>query len=203
MSLNPSNPFSNLQLGIAITGSFCTFSSCFVQLKKLKEAGATLYPIISDHAATINSRFGKADEQLKQIAEICEKPPVQTIEGAEPFGPKIHLDAMIILPCTGNTIGKLAHAITDTPVLMAAKAHLRNQRPLILFLSSNDALGLNMQNIGVLMNSKNIYFVPFGQDDYNKKPNSMISHLDLIEDTIVAALHGQQLQPVIVSPFAK
>lgn len=200
MSHNLSNSLSNLHIGIGITGSFCTFASCFEQFQKMKEAGATLYPIVSNNAASINSRFGTAEEHLKLISEICEKQPVQTIEGAEPFGPKIHLDAMIILPCTGNTIGKLAHAITDTPVLMAAKAHLRNQRPLVLFLASNDALGMNMQNIGLLMNTKNVYFVPFGQDDYSSKPNSMISHFSFINATIQAAIKGQQLQPVVLGP---
>lgn len=202
MSLKTSNSLENLRIGIAITGSFCTFASAFQQISALKEAGATLYPIVSDHAASIDSRFGKAADQMQKITDICGRSPVTTIAQAEPFGPSIPLDIMVILPCTGNTIGKLSHAITDTPVLMAAKAHLRNQRPLVLAMASNDALGFNLQNIGILMNSKNIYFVPFGQDDPVKKPNSMISHLDRLHDTILQALNGTQLQPVIVSPFS-
>ena len=203
MSRNPYSPLAGLKIGIGMTGSFCTFSNCFDQLTLLKEAGAELFPIVSTHAATICSRFGTAAEHLDRITEICHKQPITSIEGAEPFGPKVALDLMVILPCTGNTLAKLAHAITDTPVLMAAKAHIRNQRPLILALSSNDALGLNLSNIGILLNSKNIYFVPFGQDDYKKKPNSMIAHLQYLPETMLSALNGKQIEPILISPFSK
>ena len=124
-----------------------------------------------------------------------------TIPDAEPIGPKGYLDALVIAPCTGNTMAKLCNGITDTPVLMAAKAHLRNEKPLIISMSSNDALGMNLKNIGMLMNMKNIYFVPFGQDNYQKKPNSMIAHVELIAETVEAALEGRQIQPIVRSPF--
>ena len=203
MSHNPESSLDGKKIGIAITGSFCTFSKLFTELEKLKEAKAELYRILSYHAATLDSRFSTSKEHLKRLEEICERPVITTIPEAEPFGPKYHMDAMVIFPCTGNTLSKLANSITDTPVLMAAKAHLRNNRPLILSLSTNDALGLCMKQLGLLMNAKHIYFVPYGQDDYVKKPNSMTAHVEQLQDTIVAALHGQQLQPVIQSPFKK
>lgn len=203
MSLNPSNPLAGKKIGIAITGSFCTFQKLYEELTHLKELGADLYPVFSYHVATLDSRFGTAEEHRKIIEDITGKKIIDTIPGAEPFGPKMKMDAMVILPCTGNTLSKLANAITDTPVLMAVKAHLRNNRPLILSISSNDALGLNMKHLGLLMNSKNIYFVPYGQDDYEKKPNSLIAHVELLSDTILAALNGNQLQPVLKSPFKK
>jgi dipicolinate synthase subunit B len=196
------NRLEGLKIGVAITGSFCTFSKLLEQLEQLKACGADLYPILSYHAATLDSRFGTAAEHRERIEAIANRPAITTIPEAEPFGPKLKMDVMVILPCTGNTLSKLANAITDTPVLMAAKAHLRNNRPLILAIASNDALGLSMKHLGLLMNAKNIYFVPYGQDDYETKPNSMIAHVDLLCDTIVNALDGRQLQPVIQSPFA-
>ena len=126
---------------------------------------------------------------------------IYSIPEAEPIGPKALFDVVVIAPCTGNTMAKLANGITDSTALMAAKAHLRNNRPLVIAISTNDALGMNLKNIGQLMNVKNIYFVPFGQDNYNKKPNSMIAHLDRTVDTVILALEGKQLQPVVVSPF--
>ena len=201
MCHNPSNPLSGKKIGVAITGSFCTFTKLYEQLTVLNEAGADLYPVISYHVGSLDSRFGTATEHAAKIEELTGKKPITTIPEAEPFGPKIKLDAMVIIPCTGNTLSKLANAITDTPVLMAAKAHLRNGRPLILSIASNDALGLSMKQLGLLMNAKNIYFVPYGQDDYKAKPNSMIAHVEQLSDTIEAALEGRQLQPVPKSPF--
>lgn len=192
--------FSNKNIGIGLTGSFCTFSNIFKEIDKLSKTNANITTIFSNHAATTNSRFGESEVFLRKAEEISKKPPITTITGAEPIGPKGLLDLLIIAPCTGNTLSKLANGISDTPVLMAAKAHLRNNRPLVIFLSTNDALGMNLKNIGILLNTKNIYFVPFGQDNYISKPNSMIAHMDLIEDTIKMAFEGKQIQPVIKSP---
>lgn len=191
--------FSNKKIGIAITGSFCTYDKVFSEMEKLVDTGANLYTIFSENAASIDSRFGNAEDFLSAAEKLTGKKPITTIQDAEPIGPQGYLDILVIAPCTGNTLSKLANGITDTPVLMAAKAHLRNQKPLVISLSTNDALGLNLKNIGILFNAKNIYFVPFGQDNYKTKSNSMISHTEFIMDTIAAALEGIQLQPVIRS----
>ena len=186
-----------LKIGVAFTGSFCTFAEAIETLKILKKEGAELYPILSFQTQRIDSRFGTAEDFRKRIEEVCRRRAMDSIETAEPIGPKALLDLLIILPCTGNTIAKLACAITDSPVLMAAKAHLRNEKPLLLAISTNDALSMNLKNIGLLMNVKNIYFVPFGQDAPYKKHNSMIAHLDRLLPAAEAALDGKQLQPVI------
>ncbi len=189
---------SKCNVGFAITGSFCTFDKVKIEIKKMAELGMNIIPIFSSHAARYDTRFGKADEFVAKIEEITGNKGLFTICEAEPIGPKGYLDALVIAPCTGNTLAKLNNGITDTAVLMAAKAHLRNNKPLIISVSTNDAMGMNFKNIGMLMNTKNIYFVPFEQDDYIKKPNSLISKLDLIPDTIEAALDGKQLQPLLV-----
>ena len=191
----------NVKIGIAFTGSFCTYNSVFPELEKLADKGAYIQTIFSNTSQSIDSRFGEARNFLERAKDITGNDPILTIEGAEPIGPKALLDILVILPCTGNTLAKLSHGITDSPVLMAAKAHLRNDRPLVLSLSTNDALGMNLKNIGLVLNVKNIYFVPFGQDDPIKKPNSMIAHTSLLVPTLEQALHGKQLQPVIQSPF--
>ena len=188
-----------LTVGVAITGSFCTFSKLKEELNVLKALGAELIPIFSLQTQRINSRFGKAEDFMKEIELITECKGIYTITEAEPIGPKSLLDVLVIAPCTGNTLAKLAIGITDTPVLMAAKAHLRNEKPLVLSVSTNDALGSNFKNIGTLMNKKQVFFVPFGQDDCKAKPNSMIAHMEFMPDTIYAALKGKQIQPVIVS----
>lgn len=188
-------------VGLAITGSFCTFDKITLVIEQLVEDGAHVIPIFSDNAQTLDTRFGQADEFVKQIEKITGHEAIRTIEGAEPIGPKSYLDVLVIAPCTGNTMAKLCNGITDTPVLMAAKAHLRNEKPLVISMSSNDALGMNLKNIGMLMNMKNIYFVPFGQDNYVKKPNSMIAHVELLGETIEEALKGKQIQPLVRSPF--
>lgn len=185
------------KIGVALTGSFCTYQKVFEQIKKLQEAQAEIVTIFSDASQKINSRFGEAEGFMKEAERITGKKPLLTIDQAEPIGPKSLLDLLIILPCTGNTIAKLANGITDTPVLMAAKAHLRNDKPLLISISTNDALGMNMKNIGLLLNAKNIYFVPFGQDNPEKKPNSMIAKTDLVIPAAEAALEGRQYQPVI------
>lgn len=191
--------FCNANIGIAITGSFCTYDKIFIEMTKLVEAGANLYTIFSENASSMDTRFGNAKYFLSTAEELTGKKPITTIQEAEPIGPSGMLDILIISPCTGNTLSKLANGITDTPVLMAAKAHLRNNKPLVISLSTNDALGLNLKNIGTLLNTKNIYFVPFGQDNFKTKPNSMISHTELIMDTIADAMEGKQIQPVIDS----
>lgn len=193
--------FSNKNIGIALTGSYCTYDKIFTALDSLTHTGANLFTIFSDHASTTDSRFGACKDFLQKAEDLTGKKPIVTIPDAEPIGPKSLLDILVIAPCTGNTLSKLANGISDTPVLMAAKSHLRNNRPLVISLSTNDALGMNLKNIGILLNTKNIYFVPFGQDNYEKKPNSMIAHVGLLPETIEHALTGHQLQPVIRSPY--
>lgn len=185
------------KIGIAFTGSFCTYNRIFEELESLQKEGAIIQTIFSNTAQSIDSRFGTSDTFLKKAEEITGLPPILTIEGAEPIGPKSLLDLLVIFPCTGNTLAKLANGITDTPVLMAAKAHLRNDKPLLLSISTNDALGLNMKNIGLLINSKNIFFLPFGQDNPDKKPTSLVAHVELLIPSIEAALKKQQIQPLI------
>ena len=185
------------RIGVALSGSFCTYDKVFKELQKLVDEGAKVQTIFSDASQTIDSRFGKAEEFVQKAEKLTGIRPMRTIAEAEPIGPKELLDLLIILPCTGNTIAKLANGITDTPVLMAAKAHLRNEKPLLLSVSTNDALGMNMKNIGLLLNAKHIYFVPFGQDNPQKKPNSMIAHTELLLDAAKEALEGKQYQLVI------
>lgn len=187
-----------LKIGFALTGSSCNFSNVFPVLEDLATKGADIYPIISNAVGTFDTRFGLAEEWQYKLKEITCKEIIKTIVEAEPVGPKLKLDVLIVAPCTGNTIAKLANAITDTSVTMACKAHLRNQRPLILAVATNDGLGANAKNIGVLLNTKNIYFVPFGQDDAINKPNSLVAKFDKIEETIEAAIIGKQLQPLLV-----
>lgn len=184
-------------IGLAITGSFCTFARIEQEIKDLKETGAILHPIFSDHVQSIESRFGDTGAFIKRITEITGTDPVLTIEAAEPIGPGGYLDLLLIAPCTGNTLAKLAAGITDTPVLMASKAHLRNAKPLVISVSTNDAMGMNFKNIGELYNTKHIFFVPFGQDDPVKKPTSLIAHTGRIRETLMEALDGRQVQPVI------
>ncbi|HEX3021632.1 MAG TPA: dipicolinate synthase subunit B [Lachnospiraceae bacterium] len=188
-------------VGVAFTGSFCTNAKVLEAVKQIVAEGAHVKPIFSFNSQTINSRFGQAKEYMEKISEITSSAPILTIEDAEPLGPKNMLDILIIAPCTGNTLAKFCHGIIDTPVLMAAKGHLRNGKPLVLSISTNDALGINSRNIGDLLNMKNIYFVPFGQDDYIKKPNSMVAHVDLIIPTLEEALENRQIQPIVRSPF--
>ncbi len=185
------------KIGVAFTGSFCTYERVFIELKNLVQEGAQVQTIFSNAAQSIDSRFGNAEDFVKEAEKITGIAPMLTIAQAELIGPKGLLDLLVILPCTGNTIAKLANGITDSPVLMAAKAHLRNERPLLLSISTNDALGMNMKNIGLLLNAKHVYFVPFGQDNAEKKPNSMIAHTELLVPAAKAALEGKQYQPVI------
>ncbi|HKL80164.1 MAG TPA: dipicolinate synthase subunit B [Mobilitalea sp.] len=192
MTLNGRN------VGFALTGSFCTYDKVFPELERLNKEEANLYVIFSEASSSIDSRFGKAVDFLSRAEKITGRTPITTIIDAEKFGPSNLLDVLIIAPCTGNTLAKLANGITDSPVLMAAKGHLRNNKPLVIAISSNDSLGINLKNIGFLYNNKNVYFVPFGQDNYKSKPNSMVAHFEFILPTIIEALEGRQLQPLIV-----
>lgn len=185
-------------IGFAMCGSFCTFSKVIPQIKLLAEKGYNILPIMSEVAYTTDTRFGKASDFTEEIKSICNKEIIHTIHAAEPIGPKKLLDALIIAPCTGNTIAKLANGITDTSVTMAAKAHLRNQRPLIIAVSTNDGLGANSRNIGTLMGMKNVFFVPYGQDDPHKKTNSLVANMDKIYDTLSLAMDYSQIQPILL-----
>ena len=193
--------FSNFNIGYGITGSFCTFAKTKKEVIELTEMGANVIPIFSYQAQSCDTRLGNAEEFVDEICAITGNEGIRTIQQAEPIGPNNFLDIMVIAPCTGNTAARLCSGIIDTPVLMAAKAHLRNEKPLVISVSTNDALGMNFKNIGDLANMKNVYFVPFGQDNYEKKPKSMIAHVELIPETIEAALAGKQLQPMVQSPF--
>lgn len=184
-------------IGFALTGSFCTFQRAIEVLKVVKDRYGDVYPIMSEKAANTDTRFGKASEFIKEIETICERTIIKTIENAEPIGPKAFLDILVIAPCTGNTIAKIASGITDSSVSMAAKAHLRNDRPLLLAVSTNDGLSGNAANIGLLLNRKNVYFVPYYQDDPVKKPNSLISDFEKIPEAIEDALSGKQIQPLL------
>lgn len=188
---------SECKIGFAITGSFCTFDKVIPQIDILMSEGAEVTPIFSTNAYSFDTRFAKAEEYVEKIKAYTKKQPIHTIMQAEPIGPSKLFDCLVIAPCTGNTIAKLANGITDTPVLMAAKAHLRNNLPLVIAVSSNDALGINFQNIGKLMVMKHIYFVPFGQDHYVSKPNSLVADLNKLKETIIAALNGKQYEPIL------
>ena len=186
-------------VGFALCGSFCTFKKVIPQIKKLVDEGYKVIPIMSPTAYSTDTRFGKACDFNKEIEKICNEKIIYTISGAEPIGPKELLDALIIAPCTGNTLGKLANGISDTSVTLATKAHLRNQRPVIIAVSTNDALGTSARNIGTLMNSKYIYFVPMRQDDYINKPNSIVADFNYIPDTVREVLETKtQPQPILL-----
>lgn len=185
------------KIGFALTGSSCNFEFVFPEIEKLAKKGADIYPIISHAVDTFDTRFGTAEEWKQKFRDITGKELISTIVDAEPVGPKLNLDVLIVAPCTGNTVAKLANAITDTSVTMACKAHLRNQKPLVLAIATNDGLGANAKNIGLLMNTKNVYLVPLGQDDPHNKPNSLIAKFELIEETMEKAIEGKQLQPVL------
>lgn len=189
--------FSGVKIAFVMTGSFCTFSKAFEQAELLINSGAELIPIMSFNAFSISTRFGTAYENVSKFEQLCGKKIIATIEGAEPIGPQKMADIMLVAPCTGNTLSKLALSITDSPATMAVKSHIRNARPVVLAVSSNDALAGSNKNLGLLMNSKNYYFVPMSQDDCHNKPTSMVAEYHLIPQTIQYALQGQQIQPVI------
>jgi dipicolinate synthase subunit B len=187
-------------VGIALTGSFCTFDKVFPQIERLVSESANVYTIFSERSQITDTRFGSADTFLHKAGVITGNDPVTTFVEAEKLGPNNILDILVIAPCTGNTLAKMAHAITDSTVLMAAKGLLRNNKPVVIAVSSNDALSNNLKNIGMLITQKNLFFVPFSQDNYKGKPNSMVAQFDLILPTLEEALEGRQLQPVILAP---
>jgi dipicolinate synthase subunit B len=187
------------RIGLGITASHCTYEDVVPKIQDLRDAGATVIPIITQSVLTAATRFGTGEEWIEKIESLAGEKVVSTIVEAEPFGPKNPLDCMVIAPMTGNSISKFANAATDSPVLMAAKATLRNGSPVVLGISTNDALGLNGINIMKLLNSKNIYFIPFGQDDPFNKPNSLIADFTKMVDTISTAIHHKkQLQPLFI-----
>ena len=186
-----------MNIGFAMCGSFCTFSQVFPVMELLTRDYRVI-PIFSNATYTIDSRFGTAKEHVHVATDICSMEPLHTIAQVEPIGPKKLLDALVIAPCTGNTLAKLAHSIADTPVTMAAKSHLRNGRPVLVAVSTNDALAGAAENIGKLLARKHYYFVPFGQDDAKGKPTSMVADFSQIPDALAAALEGRQLQPILL-----
>ncbi|MFZ5640867.1 MAG: dipicolinate synthase subunit B [Bacillota bacterium] len=188
----------NVKVGFAMTGSHCTIKQVLEQVALFVKEGADVTPIISDSLDTADTRFGKAAELKKNLQEITGKAPIKSIVTAEPIGPNKLFDVVVVAPCTGNTLAKLAGGITDSPVLMAIKAHLRNQRPVVLSIATNDGLGMNAKNIGLLLNTKNIYMVPFGQDSPKAKANSLVAKIEFLVDTTAEALGGKQIQPILV-----
>lgn len=188
-------------VGFALTGSHCTFAETMPQIQRFVDAGAKVIPIASYSLMTTDTRFGSSEDWQKRLKDITGNDIISTIVDAEPLGPSKLLDVMVIAPCTGNTTAKLANAMTESPVLMAAKAQMRNLRPLVLAISTNDGLGLNAANIAKLLVAKNIFFVPYGQDAPAAKPNSLVARMDLIMETCEAALEGKQLQPMVIERF--
>ncbi|HZK27395.1 MAG TPA: dipicolinate synthase subunit B [Thermoclostridium sp.] len=186
------------KIGFGLTGSFCTLDKALVQMERLAFLGADILPVVSYMVKSTDTRFGSAQYFLDKIRIIAGKDYIDTIVNAEPIGPSTKLDLMVVLPCTGNTLSKLATGITDTPVTMACKAHLRNNRPLLLGIATNDGLGSNAKNIGLLQNTKNIFFIPFRQDSPEKKYTSLICRMDLFINAVEASLEGEQIQPVLV-----
>ncbi len=193
------NSLEGLKIGWALTGSHCTLEQYMEQMRKaIQEDGATVMPILSASVDGTDSRFGTAESWKKKMNDMGCAAPITKITTAEPIGPKKLCDVLVVAPCSGNTMAKLANGITDSSVLMAVKAHLRNERPVVLSIATNDALGFNAKNLGLLLNSKNIFMVPFGQDDPDKKPNSLLSDPQKIKDTILFALKGKQIQPLVL-----
>lgn len=185
------------RLGFALCGSFCTFSRAIDKMSELSER-YDIYPIMSQNAASIDTRFGTARGHIQKIEDICRKKVISDISAAEPIGPKDMIDILLIAPCTGNTLAKLANSVTDTSVTMAAKSHLRVQKPVVIALASNDSLAGTAKNLGHLLNYKNYFFVPFGQDNPIKKPFSIVSDFDKIDDTIQFAMKKEQIQPILI-----
>lgn len=189
---------SNLNLGVALCGSFCTFSKSIKVLEQLALLGINIYPIMSFNAYTTSTRFGENQNTNDKIECITQKKIIHTIKDAEPLGPKDIIDALLICPCTGNTLAKLNYGITDTPVLLAAKSLMRNNKPIIISLATNDGLTNSLKNIGGLLNRKGIYFVPLGQDEPQKKPFSLVADFSKVTDTLSLALNEHQIQPILI-----
>jgi dipicolinate synthase subunit B len=190
-----------IKIGFCMSGSFCTFGKAFLQAERLVDMGAVLTPVLSFNAAKISTRFGTCDENVSRIEKICGAKAIMTLEDAEPIGPKKMFDILLVCPCTATTAGKLCNAIYDTPVTLGVKSHLRREKPVVIAVSTNDALSASAKNIGTLLNLRNYYFVPFMQDDYAVKPNSLSADFEKVPDAITAALNGKQLQPIIETPL--
>ena len=188
---------NKLRIGYALTGSFCTFSKAFSQIELLLEKGIDVYPVMSYNAACIDTRFGKAEAFIDKAVQLTGHNVIRTLVDAEPVGPQKMFDLLVVAPCTGTTLSKLANGIYDTPVTLAVKSHLRNQRPVLIGVSTNDALNMSAKNIGTLLNCKNYYFVPMKQDDAEHKPFSVVCDFEKIYDAILLALSGKQIQPII------
>ena len=188
---------NGIRVGFALCGSFCTFSRAIPQMERLVKSGYEILPIMSFNAYTTDTRFGSAGTHIERIEKLTGKKIICTINDAEPIGPKDMTDIMIVAPCTGNTAAKLANGITDTPVTMAVKSHLRSKKPVLLAIATNDALSASAQNIGRLLNTRHYYFVPFGQDDPSKKPTSLVADFSQIPLALEYALHEEQIQPII------
>ncbi|HYK72209.1 MAG TPA: dipicolinate synthase subunit B [Pseudoneobacillus sp.] len=189
------------RIGFGLTGSHCTYDAVYPEIEKLINAGAEVIPVVTATVKSTDTRFGKGEDWVQRIVDLTGNKVIDSIVAAEPLGPKLPLDCMIIAPLTGVSMSKFANAMNDSPVLMAAKATLRNQKPVVLGISTNDALGLNGVNLMRLMSTKNIFFIPFGQDDPVKKQNSMVARMTMLTDTVLAAIEGKQIQPVIVERF--
>ena len=185
-------------VGFALTGSHCTLDEIFFQIEELKKEEANIYPVLSESVQQDETRFGKPQKWINELKKITDKPIIDSIVSAEPIGPENLLDILIIAPCTGNTMAKIANGIIDSTVVMAAKAQLRNEKPVLISISTNDALGLNFNNLSKLLTTENIYFVPFGQDNPSEKPNSLVSRNDLLIKAAEKAMDKEQLQPVLI-----
>jgi dipicolinate synthase subunit B len=191
--------FNGIKIGFALTGSHCTIAEVIPYMQLLKDEGAVITPIFSPAVQLTDSRFGKAADLYQQVKTIAGREPLTTMVQVESIGPQKLLDLILVAPCTGNTLAKMALGVTDTCVLLACKAHLRNNRAIVIAISTNDGLGVNARNIGTLVNRKNIYLVPFGQDAPETKQASLVAKMKLIPETLLAALDGRQLQPVMIS----
>ena len=187
-----------LKVGFAFCGSFCTMSKALDALEQTAARFGPVTPIVSETVAATDTRFGRAHDFMREMERLCDCRVIDSVAGAEPIGPKGLLDVLVICPCTGNTLAKLAHGVTDGSVTMAAKAHLRNGKPLVLALATNDGLAGSAPNLGTMLGRKNVYFVPFGQDDYAGKPTSLVADFTQVPETIEAACRGEQLQPVLL-----
>ncbi len=185
-------------IGFAMCGSFCNFQNAFTELEKLCKSGEEVIPIMSYNVISTDTRFGKAEDFIARAEKLCNNKVVSTLKDAEPLGPKIKLDCLCICPCTGNTLAKLSHGICDTPVTLSAKAHLRNDRPLVIALASNDSLSANAENFGRMLARRNVFFVPLRQDDALKKPRSLVCDFTRLGQTIEKATKGEQIQPILI-----
>ena len=188
----------NAVVGFAVCGSFCTHAKAMSALEQVRARWQNVVPIVSECTADTDTRFGKAHDLMREMERICDHRVISSVKAAEPIGPQKLLDLLIICPCTGNTLGKLAAGVTDTSVTMAAKAHLRNGRPLLIAPATNDGLSVSASSIGALLARKYIYFVPFGQDDPQNKPTSLMADFSLVAEAAQAALEGRQLQPLLL-----